>query len=197
MHIITKFYMDSEPLKQALQLLQQDGRFEIIMINDHKVAINGIVLDLSKLTCKNVDRCLERILDKYKYAAEMPLEVLPISNSEAEELLKRHPELQVFGQEWVRKWGRLKERLAEIAEILRRYRWMVDVVRLRPLDIHPYLVEVYVAVDGEVCLLLNRSKAFCNGKETTLVLRFVGYDRFEDGIKEVYRCCGRRFAKIL
>jgi hypothetical protein len=43
---------------------------------------------------------------------------------------------------------------------------MVEVVRQRPMNIlHPYMVEVYVAVDGsEVCLSLNPPKAFCTQK---------------------------------
>ncbi len=46
---------------------------------------------------------------------------------------------------------------------MRRYPWMVDVVRQRPVgNPHPYMVEVYVAVDGsEVCLSLNQLKAYC------------------------------------
>jgi hypothetical protein len=63
----------------------------------------------------------------------------------AEELLKEWPGLQAFGVEWVRKWLDLRERLIEIAKTLRRFPWMVDVVRQRPMSIlHPYTVEVYV-----------------------------------------------------
>jgi hypothetical protein len=37
----------------------------------------------------------------------------------------------------------------EIAKVLRRYPWIVDVVRQRPMSIlHPYMVEVYVARAG-------------------------------------------------
>jgi len=40
---------------------------------------------------------------------------------------------------------------------------MVDAIRQRPMSIlHPYMVEVYVAVDGsEACLSLTSSKAYC------------------------------------
>jgi len=64
--------------------------------------------------------------------------------------------------EWVRKWLDLKERLIEIAKTLRRFPWMVDVMRQRPMSIlHPYMVEVYVAKDGsEACLSLNPPKDF-------------------------------------
>jgi len=80
-----------------------------------------------------------------------------------EELLREWPELQAFGTEWVRKWLDLRDRLIEIAETLRKFPWMVEVVRQRPMSIlHPYMVEVYVAKDGsEACLSLNPPKAFC------------------------------------
>jgi hypothetical protein len=111
----------------------------------------------------------------------------------AEELLKEYPELQAFGVEWVRKWLDLRERLIEIAKTLRRFPWMVDVVRQRPMSIlHPYMVEVYVSRDGsEACLSLNPPKAYCaqNGavKEVKLELEFKRYETYEDKTKEVYR----------
>jgi hypothetical protein len=111
----------------------------------------------------------------------------------AEKLLKEWPELGAFGVEWVRKWLDLRERLVEIARTLRRYPWMVEVVRQRPVSIlNPYTVEVYVARDGsDVCLSLNPPKAFCvqNGsvKETRLELTFSRYEVYEDKIREVYR----------
>jgi hypothetical protein len=95
--------------------------------------------------------------------------------------------------EWVKKWLDLRDRLVEIAKVLRRYPWMVDVVRQRPMSIlHPYMVEVYVARDGsEACLSLNPPKAFCaqNGavRETKLELEFKRYETYEDKIREVYR----------
>jgi hypothetical protein len=100
----------------------------------------------------------------------------------AEELLKEQPELGAFGVECVRKWLVLRERLMEIAKVLRRFPWMVEVVRQRPMSIlHPYTVEVYVAVDGsEACFSLNPPKAFCTRdgavKETKLELEFKQYE---------------------
>jgi hypothetical protein len=111
----------------------------------------------------------------------------------AEELLKEYPELQAFGVEWVKKWLDLRERLIEIANVLRKYPWMVDVVRQRPMSIlHPYTVEVYVTRDGsEACLSPNPPKAYCaqNGavKETKLELEFKRYETYEDKTREVYR----------
>jgi hypothetical protein len=71
--------------------------------------------------------------------------------------------LQAFGTEWVRKWAILKERLVEIAKVMRRFPWMVDVVRQRPVsNPHPYMVEVYVAVDGsEVSLVEPVEDVLC------------------------------------
>ena len=76
---------------------------------------------------------------------------------------------------------------------MRRFPWMVEVVRRRPMSIlHPYMVEVYVAVDGsETCLSLTSSKTYCarDGavKEVRLELEFKRYETYEDKIREVYR----------
>ncbi len=107
--------------------------------------------------------------------------------------MREWPELQAFGMEWVRKWVVLKERLVEIAKVLRRFPWMVDVVRQRPMSIlHPYMIEVYMTKDGsEVCLSLNPPTVFCarNGavREVRLELEFKRYETYEDKIREVYR----------
>jgi hypothetical protein len=61
---------------------------------------------------------------------------------------------------------------------LRRFPWIVEVVRQRPMSIlHPYMIEAYATRDGsEVCLSLNLPKAFCvqNGsvREVRLELEF-------------------------
>jgi hypothetical protein len=86
-----------------------------------------------------------------------------------------------------------RKRLMEIAKVMRRYPWMVGVVRQRPVGIlHPYMVEVYAAVDGsEVCLSLNQLKAYCakDGavREVKLELAFSRYEVYEEKIREVYR----------
>jgi hypothetical protein len=108
-------------------------------------------------------------------------------------LLREWPELGAFGVDWVKKWLDLRDRLVEIARTLRRFPWMVEVIKQRPMSIlHPYMVEVYVARDGsETCLSLNPSKAFCaqNGavKEVKLELEFKRYETYEDKMREVYR----------
>jgi hypothetical protein len=108
-------------------------------------------------------------------------------------LLREWPELSAFGVEWVRKWLILRDRLVEIAKVLRKFPWMVDVVRQRPMSIlHPYTVEVYVARDGsDVCPSLTSSKAYCaqDGavSEVKLELEFKRYETYEDKMREVYR----------
>jgi hypothetical protein len=81
----------------------------------------------------------------------------------------------------------------EIAKVLRRFPWMVDVIKQRPMSIlHPHMIEAYVARDGsDACISLTSSKAFCaqNGavKEVKLELEFKRYETYEDKIREVYR----------
>jgi len=125
---------------------------------------------------------------------EPPQPALVINYDPAEELLREWPELGAFGVEWVRAWApHAKEELVEIAKVLRRFSWMVEVVKRKPVsNPHPYMVEVYVARDGsEVCLALNQLKTFCakNGavRETKLELEFSRYETYEDKIREVYR----------
>jgi hypothetical protein len=128
---------------------------------------------------------MERLREPPKPAARMP--------NPAKELLREWSELQAFGVDWVKKWLDLRERLVEIAKVMRRYPWMAEVARQRPMSIlRPYMVEVYVARDGsEACLSLNPPKAYCaqNGavKEVKLELEFKRYETYEDKMREVYR----------
>jgi hypothetical protein len=46
---------------------------------------------------------------------------LPPPPDPAEELLREWPELGAFGVEWVRMWLVLRNRLVEIAKVLRRF----------------------------------------------------------------------------
>jgi hypothetical protein len=159
------------------------------------VVVNGVKLD--QPYCRAVEECVEEMLRDYRREVERlrepPKPALVIKIDPVEELLREWPELGAFGTEWVRKWLDLRERLIEIAKVMRRYPWMVDVVRQRPMGIlHPYMVEVYVAGDGsEVCLSLTPPKAFCaqNGaaREVKLELEFKRYEVCEEKIREVYR----------
>jgi len=179
----------------------------------------GVVVNEVKLYqphCRAVEDCVRQILEDYKREVEKmkkpPQPVLVIKIDPVEELLKEWPELEAFGLEWVRAWApHAKEELVEIAKIMRRFPWMVEVVRQRPMSIlHPYMVEVYMAADGsEACLSLNQLKTYCarNGavKETKLELEFKRYEVYEDKIRGVYRPKGllafstaaRKYVKIL
>jgi hypothetical protein len=87
----------------------------------------------------------------------------------------------------------MSERLVEIAKVMRRYPWMVEVFESRSVaNPHPYMVEVYVARDGsEACLTLNQLRAYCpqNGavRAVKLELAFSRYKVYEERIREVYR----------
>jgi len=103
-------------------------------------------------------------------------------------------EAETFGVEWVKRWApHARERLVEIAKVLRKFPWIVGVVRQRRVGIlHPYAVEVYVARDGsDVCLSFTSSKAYCaqggSVREVRLELEFKRYETYEEKIREVYR----------
>jgi len=177
------------------------------------VVVNGVRLD--QPYCRSAEECVEEILRDYRREVERlrepPEPVLVVKIDPVEELLREWPELGAFGTEWVRRWLDLRDRLIEIAKVMRKYPWMVDVIKQRPMSIlHPYTVEVYVAVDGsEACISLTSSKAFCarNGavRETRLELEFKQYETYEEKIREVYKSKGllayataaREYVKIL
>jgi hypothetical protein len=158
------------------------------------VVVNGV--RLYQPHCRTVEDCVRQILEDYKRELERlrepPQPALVVRSDPAEELLKEWPELEAFGVEWVRKWLDLRERLVEIAKVLRRFPWMVEVVKQRPMSIlHPYMIEVYMAKDGsEACLSLNPPRAFCaqNGaaREVKLELEFKRHEVYEEK-REVYR----------
>jgi len=162
------------------------------------VVVNGVRLD--QPYCRAVKECVEEMLRDYKREVERlgePPKPAVIKIDPVEELLREWPELGAFGVEWVKAWAsHARERLVEIAKVMRRYPWMVDVVRQRPMSIlHPYTVEAYVTKDGsEACLSLNPPKAYCaqSGavKETKLELEFKRYETYEEKIREVYRLRG-------
>jgi len=160
------------------------------------VVVNGV--KLYQPHCRAVEECVEEILRDYRRELERlrepPELALVIKIDPVEELLKEWPELGAFGTEWVRAWApHARERLIEIAKVMRRYPWMVEVIKQRPMSIlNPYMVEMYVARDGsEACLSLNPPKAFCaqNGavKEVRLELESKRYEVYEEKIREVYR----------
>jgi hypothetical protein len=168
-------------------------------VNRHDVFC-GVVVDGVKLDqpyCRSAEECVEEMLREYKRELERlrepPGPALVIKIDPVEELLKEWPELGAFGTKWVRKWLDLKERLIEIAKALRKFPWMAEVARQKPVGIlHPYMVEAYVTRNGsEACLSLTSSKAYCAQnravKEVKLELEFKRYETYEDKMREVYR----------
>jgi len=156
----------------------------------------GVVVSGVKLYqphCRSADDCVKQIIEDYRREVEKmkepPQPALVVKTDPVEELLREWPELGAFGVEWVRAWApHAREELVEIAKVMRRFPWMVEVVRRRPVsNPHPYLVEVYVVRDeSEVCLTLNQLRTFCaqNGavREVRLELEFKRYEVYEDKI---------------
>jgi hypothetical protein len=155
------------------------------------VEINGVRLDQPH--CRTAEECVEEMLRDYKRELERLREPPKPPPDPVEELFQEWPELGAFGTDWVRKWLVLRDRLIEIAKVMRKFPWMVEVVRQRQVGIlHPYMIEVYVAKDGsEVCISLNPPKAFCarDGavREVRLELEFSRYETYEEKIREIYR----------
>jgi hypothetical protein len=159
------------------------------------VVVNGV--KLYQPQCRSVEDCVRQILEDYNREVEKmnepPKPALVVKTDPVEELLKEWPELSAFGAEWVRAWApHAKEELVEIAKIMRRFPWMVEVIRQRPMSIlHPYMVNAYVAKDGfEVCLQLV-SRTFCarggEVREVKLELERARIEPYEDALREVYR----------
>jgi hypothetical protein len=169
-----------------------------VWVNQYDVfcgpTVNGV--RLYQPHCRAVEDCVRQIVEDYRRELEKmnepPQPALVVKTDPVEELLKEWPELGAFGAEWVRKWLDLRERLIEIAKIMRRFPWMVDVVRQRPMNIlHPYTINAYVAKDGsEACFKLS-TRMFCARneavKEVKLELEFKRYEEYEGRMRGVYR----------
>jgi hypothetical protein len=157
-------------------LWELSGRFDVGMwyeyvrvgmwVNQYDVfcgvVVGGVRLD--QPYCRTVDECVRQILEDYRNEVKRRSEPPPPPPPDpAEELLKEWLELKAFGVDWVRKWLNLRERLVEIAKVLRKFPWMAEVIKQRPMSLlHPYAVVVYVARDGsDVCLSLTSSMAYC------------------------------------
>jgi hypothetical protein len=175
------------------------------------ITVNGVKLSMP-YHCSSVIKCVERILEEYKREVEKLKEPPKVSlDNPAEELLRKYPELEAFGVEWVRAWApHARERLIEIAKVLHRYPWMIEVIKKGLLDnLNPYTVEVYVAKDGSMtCLSLNQ-RTYCaqNGvvKAVKLELEFSRYEVYEGKRWAICRpkglltftAMGKEYVKIL
>ncbi len=123
------------------------------------VVVNGV--ELGQPYCRTVEDCVRQILEGYKREVEKmkepPQPALVIKYDPAEELLSEWPELEAFGTEWVRKWmPYAKERMVRIAEVLRRYsRARMIIEKVSETRENPYVIEMYIAPDGEVCIAIS------------------------------------------
>ena len=160
------------------------------------VVVNGV--RLGNPYCRTAEECVERILEDYRREVERMKEPPPPPPPDpVEELLKEWPELEAFGIEWLRFWApHMRERIAGIAKILRRYPWTAKVVGLLTRQTHvlisPYIVTAYVARDGsEACISLGSRGTYCSadGGATVrrLELEFSRLEPHEGVIREVYR----------
>ncbi len=150
--------------------------------------INGVKLD--QPDCRTVDECIRYIILDYKQEENRLRE--PPPPDPAEELLREYPELGVFGREWVERFAVLRNRLIEIANVLRRYPWTAEIIDVMSEKPSPYAIFVLVAKDGsEAYLTFDWQKAYVqqNGivKEVRLELERVRYEEREGKKVEVYR----------
>jgi hypothetical protein len=184
--------------------------FACLLTKECYLVINGVRLSVPY--CRSTTECVEQILEDYRRGVERLKEPPPAvgARNPAEQLLRKYPELEAFGAEWVRAWApHAEERLAEIAEVMRRFPWMVEVVRKKAVSPHPHAVEAYVAADGSVvCLSLGQLR-YCsqNGavKAVKLELELSRHEIYEGRRRGVYRpkglltfsAVGKEYVKIL
>ncbi len=146
-----------------------------LTMEDCGIMINGIRLKLPY--CRTADDCVERILEDYQYAVER-LKEPPMKTDDASELLREWPELEAFGVEWVKKWmPYAKERMVRIAEVLRSYnRARMIIEKVSETRENPYVIEVFIAPDGEVCIAIS-ADVYClstDDKVRKMPLDYIG-----------------------
>jgi hypothetical protein len=178
------------------------GRFDVGVWYEQRDNFCGVVVNGVRLyqpRCRSPEECVERILEDYRRELERmrepPQPAMVIRSDPVEELLKEWPELEAFGIEWLRFWTpHMKERIVEIANVMRRYPWMakVEAIKQTHIFISPYVVEVYIAKDGsEACISLGSRGVYCStdGGATVrrLELEFKGLEPHEGRVREVYR----------
>jgi hypothetical protein len=69
---------------------------------------------------RTAEECGKRIVEDYRRETEKMREPPPDGGG----VVERRPELGAFGAERVEKWLGLRDRLVEIAKVLRRFPWM-------------------------------------------------------------------------
>jgi hypothetical protein len=150
--------------------------------------VNGV--ELEQPPCRTAEECARQILEDYKNEVRRRSE--PPPPDPVEELLKEWPELAVFGREWVERFEVLRDRLAEIAKVLRQFPWMMEVISSIDEKPSPYGIFVFVAGDGsDAYLSFDWQKAYRrvqNGvKEVQLELERSKYEEHNGKKVEVYR----------
>jgi len=124
---------------------------------DCGIALNGI--RLHPPYCHTVSECIEQILKDYRRAVEVLKEPpMKAQDYDATKFLKEHPELQVFGVDWVKTWlPYAKERMMQIAKILQNEK--VKAIEKIGIRENPHLIEIYTASD-EVCIAVS-AEVYC------------------------------------
>jgi hypothetical protein len=151
------------------------------------VVVNGI--RLYQPYCRTVEECVQYIILDYRQEEKSLRE--PPPPDPVEELLKEYPELSAFGKEWIERFVVLKDRLIEIANVLHRFPWMIDVIQGMKEKPSPYAIFVLMAKDGsDAYLTFDWQKAYRvqNGvvKEVQLELERGRYEEYGKKV-EVYR----------
>jgi len=148
--------------------------FQEIVMEGCGVVVNGV--KLNRPYCRTVEECIEEILRDYKREVERMKEPpQPSPPDQAEELLREWPELEVFGLEWVRGWlPYAKERIKQLAEILRNHPKTKAIIETVGIRENPYLIEIYIANDEE-CVAVN-TDVFClaDSKPRKMPLEYIG-----------------------
>ena len=151
------------------------------------LVVNGV--RLHQPYCCTVEECVQYIILDYKQEEKNLKESPP---DPVEELLREHPELDVFGREWIEKFAVLRDRLAEIANMLRRFSWMIEVIRTMNEKPQPYAIFVLMAKDGSDAYLSfdwQKTYSMRGGavREVRLELERIRCEEYDGKMREVYR----------
>jgi len=138
------------------------------------VVINGV--KLNRPHCRTVEECVEEMLRDYRREVERMKEPpQPSPPDQAEELLREWPELGVFGLEWIKGWlPYAKERIIEIAKVLRNHHKVRTIIGTVGIRENPYLIEIFVSADGEECVAVNTDVFCLDSKLRKVSLEYVG-----------------------
>jgi hypothetical protein len=181
-------------------LWELSGQYDVGLWYEQRGDFCGIVVNGVRLyqpRCRSPEECIKRILEDYRQEVERAKQPPPPPPPDpVEELLKEYPELEAFGIEWLRFWAsHTRERIVEIAKVLRRYPWMakVEAIKQTHIFISPYIVGAYVSKDGsEACISLGSRGTYCGFTDGGITVRrleleFKGLEPHEGVIREVYR----------